>query len=425
MKIAVLDGLRSPIGKYNSFYKNLPIDDLATRVLNELLYRNHNLIDDIAHLVVGIVGQPVGKANIARIIGLKTDLESVPAYSVNRNCASGMQSISNCIDHIHSQPKKVYIAGGVESMTEYPFLFNKKARDFFENLTRQKTLWGKLSCLVKFRLNLLSPKIALKLGLTDPFCNLNMGETAEILANDFHITREEQDQFSLESHQKATRAIDANVLNEKIISITNFDNNKTLNDDEGVRKNQSIEALKKLSPVFDKKHGTVTAGNSSQISDGASFLLLSSEEKAKELNYNVLGYILDSCYNALEPQRMGLGPAYSIAKILKKNDLTIDDIDLFEINEAFASQVLACIKALNDKDFCKKKLSLDDKIGLIPREKLNVYGGAIAIGHPVGMTGNRLILQTLQALKNIGKKRAIISLCIGGGQGVAFLIEKE
>ena len=423
MRIAVIDSLRSPIGKYNQSFKDIATDDLAVRVLVELLSRHPSLKPLVSELIVGNVGQPVDAANVARVIALKSKLpETVPAFTVHRNCASGLEAFSTAIYKIYQDPASVFLAGGVESMSSYPFLFSRQGKSFFESLSTKKTIMMKLRHLLSFRFRFLKPQIALKMGLTDPICSMIMGETAEVLAKEFSITRLEQDEFALQSHKKAEKS--QALLQDKIIPFS-CSNGKILQYDEGIRKGQSMEALGKLAPFFDKEHGTVTAGNSSQISDGAAFAFLSSEEKAKDLKVKVLGFIKDFCYVGLDPKRMGLGPAFAIAKILEKNSLTLKDIDIFEINEAFSVQVLACLNALDSKSFCSKELGLEKKLGKIPNNKLNVYGGAVAVGHPVGMTGARIILQAFQALKNTKSQLAIVSLCVGGGQGAAFLLERK
>ena len=422
-KLVIIDGLRSPIGKFSSLIKD-EVDDFSSSLLRKFLQKN-NLSSEITELIIGNAGQPPHAANIARVIGLKAGLsKSIPAYTVHRNCASGTESLTSAFYKIMHSPKECILVGGIESMSNYPFLFSHKMKDFLFNLQLKKSFLKKLIHFFSFRFSFLSPIMSLKLGLTDTTCNMLMGETAEKLAKIFHITREEQDQFALESHNKAEKALKSGRFKEEsTFMLADRKNGNFIENDNGIRFSQSLEALAKLRPFFQKKNGTVTAGNSSQISDGAAFLLASSEEKVQELNIKPLGYLIDFVYVGLEPSIMGLGPAFAIQKLLEKTQLTLKDIDLFEINEAFACQVIACLKALNSKTFCQENFALKIPIGKIPQEKLNVNGGAIALGHPVGMTGTRLILTMLKELQKRKLKRGIVSLCIGGGQGVALLLE--
>ncbi|MDP3804537.1 MAG: thiolase family protein, partial [Candidatus Omnitrophota bacterium] len=254
-------------------------------------------------------------------------------------------------------------------------------------------------------------------------CGLNMGQTAEILAKEFGITREGQDQFALMSHKRAF--LSRMKLRDEIVPVMiGPDYNIVVEDDNGPRENQSIDALCKLKPYFDRHTGTVTVGNSCQVTDGASALLIMAEEKAKAMGYEPLGYIRAYTYVGLEPSKMGLGPAYAIPIVLKKAGLKLKDMDLIEINEAFAVQVLACIKAIASKKFAEENFSASEAIGQVDMEKLNVNGGAIALGHPVGVSGSRLILTLLKEMKRRNALFGLASLCVGGGQGGAIILER-
>jgi len=424
-RFAVINGFRTPMGKMGGSLAKVKADFLGAYLVREIYTRYLDYDDYISEVIIGNVSQPAHAANIARVIALRAGIDKkVPAFTVHRNCASGIEAITSAICKIEAGRAEVVLAAGVESMSNIPLLFNDSMKEFLEQMMRAKNFTEKLQNLLKFRLRFLKPEIALKLGLTDPVCNLIMGMTAENLAQDFSITREDQDKFACDSHNKAEKAIQKSFLQEEIIPFPlNNKKKNILEIDEGVRYEQNLAALGKLKPFFDRKNGTVTAGNSSQITDAAAASIIMSEARAKKQKIPVLGYVTDFIYNGLEPSHMGLGPAYAIADILKRNKLTLKDIDLFEINEAFAAQVIACVRALDSKDFCKKNLGLADKIGEIPNDKLNVNGGSIALGHPVGMTGMRLVIHALRELKRRNKKRAIISLCIGGGQGGALLLE--
>jgi len=429
-RIAIISGYRSPMTKAGGALKNLHAADLGAAVLRETLVRTKidaSLIDEV---IIGNVGSPADAANIARVIALKAGLDKkIPAYSVHRNCASGMESITTAMNKILAKKAEIIVCGGVESMSNIPLFYNKKATDFFTNLAKSKTIFAKLAAIASIRPSFFKPVIGIVQGLTDPVCNMLMGNTAEVLAKEFKISRQQQDQFALASHFKTQRAVENNVCAKQIVAI--FDGvDKLIDADDGVRFNQTLEALAKLRPYFERITGTVTVGNSSQITDGAAMTIVASEEKANQLkaanpDLEILGYLRDYAYAGLDPERMGLGPVYATSKLLDQTKLTIDDFDLIEINEAFAAQVLACQSAFDSKDFAKKYLGKDQAIGKINDKILNINGGAIALGHPVGATGTRIVIDLLHQLKQVGKKRGLATLCVGGGQGAALLLESN
>jgi acetyl-CoA C-acetyltransferase len=276
--------------------------------------------------------------------------------------------------------------------------------------------------LTQLRPAYFKPIIALLRGLTDPIVGLNMGQTAEELALRFGISRQEMDAFAVQSHLRAARANEMKKMEE--ISPIIDSKGKVFEQDNGVRSDSTVEKLATLKPFFDKKFGLVTAANSSQVTDGACVLLLASEEAVEKYNLPVLGRLVETEWAALEPTYMGLGPVYAMAPILARQKLSLEDIDTFEINEAFASQVLACTRALEDPIFCRDELGLKAPLGKIDEAKLNPDGGAIALGHPVGASGARIVLHALETLKQNHKKRALVSICIGGGQGGAMYLER-
>jgi acetyl-CoA acetyltransferase family protein len=336
-----------------------------------------------------------------------------------------MEAMTTATSKILNGEAEIILAGGVESMSNIPLFFNKKMTAFFASLARAKTFGQKLSVLATFRPNFLQPVVGLVQGLTDPVSGLIMGCTAENVAKDFKITREEQDEFSLASHQKAEAAMKNGIFKEEIIPVFNNDekNSLMIEEDEGVRKGQKIEDLAKLKPYFEKVTGTVTVGNSSQITDGAAFAVLMRESKAKELGLEVLGYIREFAYAGLDPSRMGLGPVFASKKLFDKSGLTLQDMELIEINEAFSAQVIGCVRAFASDEFAKKHFGLEKALGEIDAKILNVNGGGIALGHPVGMSGARIVIHLLRELKRRGKNRGLASLCIGGGQGAAVVLE--
>jgi len=288
---------------------------------------------------------------------------------------------------------------------------------------RARAPLAKVGAALKFRPNLLAPRMALMEGLTDLVCGLNMGQTAEVLAREFRITRELQDAFALQSHQRTVAAREA--LREEIVPVFPAPTYDVVREDVGPRENQTLEALAKLKPFFDRAHGSVTVGNSCPITDGAVALLIADEATARAWPAPPLGRIRAFAFAGLSPRRMGLGPVLALSKALDQAELTLADLELFEINEAFAAQVLACLEAARSDTFARAELHRDKALGEIPMERLNVNGGAIALGHPVGASGARLILTLLKEMGRRGLKRGAAALCVGGGQGAAFILERE
>ena len=426
-RIAIIDGLRTPIAKADGKLKNLQAESLGSHIVSEVALRVGIEFDMYDEVIIGNVAQPSHAVNIARVIALRAGFgEKTPAFTVHRNCASGMESITTASDKILSGRGDIYLAGGVESMSNLPLLFNKKMSTLFEALFRSKSPIDKLKTLSHFTPSHLKPIIGLMQGLTDPLTGLIMGSTAEILAQDFGISRSEQDKFALSSHKKAECAQKNGIFADEIAPIIyNAQKGEIMTDDDGIRYSQTIYALEKLRPFFDKKNGTVTAGNSAQVSDAAAAVVLMSESKAKEMGLTPLGYLKEYIYAGLEPARMGLGPAYSTAKILKMTGMKMSDFELIELNEAFASQVLANLAAFESKKYAKTHLNRGTPLGAIDTNILNVNGGAIALGHPVGMTGTRLVIHTLKELRRQNKNVGLATLCIGGGQGASLILEVE
>lgn len=419
-RIAIINGIRSPIAKAYGKLNDVSIDNLAAIVAKELVIKTGIDYKDFDEVIIGNVSQPVGSANVARVIASLAGFpESTPAYTVHRNCASGMQSISSAIEKIHAKQGEIYLVGGVESMSNIPILFGNKFKNFLMNFNNAKKPLDKLKVLTQFRLHFLKPTIGLIAGLTDPISGKIMGQTGENLANEFKISRAMQDEYALQSHLKAQKAIEENVYQDEIHPI--MTKNGSISEDDGIRFNQTTQALGKLQPIFDR-NGTVTAGNASQVSDGAAFLIVCSESKAKALNLNPIAYITDYAYAGLDASRMGLGPVYATKKLFDKTGIHLEEIDLIELNEAFATQVLANIEAFESKHFCKKEFN-SDPLGKINPDILNIHGGAIALGHPVGMSGTRIVLHLAKQLKAKGLKKGLATLCVGGGQGASFLVE--
>ncbi|MBI2027034.1 MAG: thiolase family protein [Deltaproteobacteria bacterium] len=419
--VVVIDGVRSPYVKSGSLFNDVSVVDLGRIVTTEVLARaelDPSVIDEV---IFGNISQPAEAANVSRIVALRSQIpRHVPAFTVQRNCASGMQAIASAYDRIQAGEGDVFLCGGIESMSNIPILFPKSFASKLSKLASAKSLPQKLMSFLGFRVSDFKPTIALLKGLTDPICGLNMGQTAEIIAREYRISRLEQDEFSLLSHQKTISAQEAGFFKNEIVPV--YLDNKVVKEDVGPRKNQTLEALQRLRPFFDKKYGTITAGNSCPITDGGAAVVVTTEEKAIELGLKPKVRIVDYAFAGLDPARMGLGPAFSTAKLLKKTGLRISDIDLFEINEAFAAQVLANLKIFKDQEL-QKKLEFPVELSQISMDRLNVNGGAIALGHPVGSSGTRIVITLMNEMIRRNVKRGLASLCIGGGQGGSMILE--
>lgn len=426
--LAILAGARTPFCKAFSTLTDVSAVDLGvhavTAAVNSAATKHEGLtIRSVDEIVMGNVASPPDAANIARVIALKSGHpKDRIAHTVNRNCASGMESILAGWNAISTGRSDLVVAGGTESMSQIPMLFRPEAAKRWMALARSKTLVQKLKTILSFRPKHFKPVVGVQLGLTDPVSGLNMGETAEVLAKEFSISREEQDAFAVESHRKAAAAQEKCFLSGEIaeMEIVGQKANQTVGRDNGPRANQSMEQLKKLRPIFDS-HGTVTAGNSCPLTDGAAALVLASAEIANQVE-QPLGYITDFAIAGCDPHRMGLGPVYATAKLLRQTGLTMNDFDLIEINEAFAAQVIACQRAAESEKFARRELGMDRPLGTLDDKKMNIHGGAIALGHPVGTTGARLILTLLRALRATDGSQGLATLCVGGGQGVSMVV---
>jgi acetyl-CoA C-acetyltransferase len=368
--------------------------------------------------------------NIGRVAALRMGCgQKVPGWTVMRNCASGMQALDSAIANMEARRSHLVLAGGVDALSRAPLLFSEAMTHWFANFYAAKTPVAKAAHATKLPLQHIAPVIGIMKGLTDPNVGLIMGQTAENLAYRFGLTREQMDEFSVRSHKRVAQAQEKgwflgteDGLDAEIVPLFD-DSGRVFKDDDGVRKDSSMENLAKLKPFFDKKYGNVTAGNSSQVTDGGAWLLLADETAVKRHDLEPIGRIVDSQWAALDPSQMGLGPVHASTPILQRHKLGLNDLDAWEINEAFAAQVLACAAAWNSDDYCRTELGLDGALGELDMDKLNVDGGAIALGHPVGASGARIVLHLLHVLKRTGGKRGIASICIGGGQGGAMLVE--
>jgi acetyl-CoA C-acetyltransferase len=421
--VYIVDGSRTPFIKARGRPGPFTPVDLAVQCGRPLLLRQPFAPDAFDQVILGCVNVIADEMNPARVAALRLGMgDAMTAFTVQINCGSGMQSIDTGYRYIQEGMSDLVLAGGAESLSHSPLVFSRGAVEWYARLNGARDPWSKVMALLGVRPSFFKPVIGLERGLTDPIVQLNMGQTAELVAHLFHISRQQADSYAAESQRRLARAQAEGWLKEEIEPA--FARDGTLYDhDDGVRPDSSVESLAKLKPAFERPWGKVTPGNSSQITDGASWVILASEDAVKEHKLQPKAVILDSEWSALDPSIMGLGPVLCSTAILKRHQLALGDIDLWELNEAFAAQVLGCLAAWEDHQFCRSALGLDGAAGSIPRDRLNVDGGAIGVGHPVGASGNRIVLHLVNAMKRLGVKRGIATECIGGGQGGAMLIE--
>ena len=421
--VYIVDGSRTPFIKARGRPGPFTPVDLAVQCGRPLLLRQPFAPDAFDQVILGCVNVIADEMNPARVAALRLGMgDAMTAFTVQINCGSGMQSIDTGYRYIQEGMSDLVLAGGAESLSHSPLVFSRGAVEWYARLNGARDPWSKVMAPLGVRPSFFKPVIGLERGLTDPIVQLNMGQTAELVAHLFHVSRQQADSYAAESQRRLARAQAEGWLKEEIEPA--FARDGTLYDhDDGVRPDSSVESLAKLKPAFERPWGKVTPGNSSQITDGASWVILASEDAVKEHKLQPKAVILDSEWSALDPSIMGLGPVLCSTAILKRHQLALGDIDLWELNEAFAAQVLGCLAAWEDPQFCRSALGLDGAAGSIPRDRLNVDGGAIGVGHPVGASGNRIVLHLVNAMKRLGVKRGIATECIGGGQGGAMLIE--
>ena len=425
--IYVVDGARTPFLKSKNRPGPFAASDLATQAGRALLMRQPFRPDQLDEVILGCAAPSVDEVNIGRVAALRMGTgQKVPGWTVMRNCASGMQAIDSGISNILAGRSQLVLAGGVDALSRAPLLYADRMVHWFSDMAAAKTASQKAMLFTRLPVKaLLAPIIGIMKGLTDPMVGLLMGQTAENLAHRFGITREQQDAFSIRSHARVAQAQDEGRLapgGGEVEPLYDRDG-KAYALDDGVRRDASLESLGKLRPFFDRKYGSVTPGNSSQITDGAAWLLLASEQALGKHGLEPIGRIVDSQWAGLDPAQMGLGPVHAATPILQRHRLGLNDLDYWEINEAFAAQVLGCLAAWNDQAYCRDELGLEKPLGQLDEEKLNVDGGAIALGHPVGASGARIVLHLLKTLKRNNAKRGIACICIGGGLGGAMLVE--
>jgi acetyl-CoA C-acetyltransferase len=421
--VYIVDGARTPFLKARNKPGPFAASDLATDAGRALLLRQPFAPEALDEVILGCAAPSADEVNIGRVAALRMGCgHKVPGWTVMRNCASGMQSIDTAVNNIRGGRSDLVLAGGVDALSRAPLLFSDAMVKWLSQWYAAKSPGQRAALLAKFRPGHFAPVIALMKGLTDPICGLLMGQTAENLAYRFGITRAEMDAFSARSHARVLAAQKAGHYANEVVPI--YDGAGHLHAaDDGVREDSTPENLAKLKPFFDRKYGNVTAGNSSQVTDGGAWVVVASQRAVDKHKLAPIGRIVDSQWAGLDPAQMGLGPVYASTPILQRHNLGLNDLDAWELNEAFAAQVIGCERAWADDEFCRTELGLPGALGQIDGSKLNVDGGAIALGHPVGASGTRIVLHVLNVLRRTGGKRGMATICIGGGLGGAMLVE--
>lgn len=420
--VYIVDGARTPFLKARNAPGPFTGADMATAAGSALLVRQPFAPDELDEVILGCASPSVDEVNIGRVVALRMGCgNAVPGWTVMRNCASGMQAIDSAIANIQCGRSQLVLAGGVDALSYAPLLFSDKMVRWLAGWYAARDAGQRFEMLRRFRFGHLSPVIGIMKGLTDPIVGQLMGQTAENLAWKFGISREDMDAFAVESHRRVCAGQDAGHYADEIVPLVDRDS-KVYAADDGVRHDSSMANLAKLKPFFDRKYGRVTPGNSSQITDGAAWLVLASEEAVERHGLQPLGRIVDSQWAGLAPDQMGLGPVHATMPILQRHGLAPNDLDAWELNEAFAAQVIACLRAFGDDEYCRTHFGTDAP-GAPAAERLNVDGGAVALGHPVGASGARIVLHLLHVLRRKGGGRGLASICIGGGQGGAMLVE--
>ncbi|MBI9090825.1 MAG: thiolase family protein [Desulfobacterium sp.] len=424
--MAIIDGCRTPFLRSGTGYSSLMGWQIGQFAVQGLLAKTGISHGEIDEVIMGCVAADIATTNIAREISLGAGIpQSVPAYTCTVACISANQAITNAACSILAGNSEVVIAGGVETFSDADIRLSKKYRKFLLDLTlfkRPKKLLDKLKLLKGMGpLDFIRPE---KPAISEYATNLIMGENADRLAKRLHITRERQDEYAVMSHQRAAKAQDDGVFDDDIVPVVLNGNSEPVVRDNGPRKDANFAKLSTLKPAFDKKYGSVTAANASFLTDGAAAVLLMGEKKAMELGLEPIGFLKDFAYTAMDPvEELLLGPAFSIGKLLKKTGIPLSDVGVLEIHEAFAAQMLANIDCLESDGFGKEALGLPGAVGKIPRDKLNIYGGSLSIGHPFGATGARLLTTCCKRMKEEKQKFGIVSACAAGAIGNAILIE--
>jgi acetyl-CoA acyltransferase len=424
-RVAIIDGCRTPFAKSGTDFQNMDVIDMASVAAAELVARTAIDPELIDLSVFGVVVSALHAPNLGREVVFRTALPmSIPGVTVNLACASSTRAITFGAEAILTGEADVVLAGGAESLTNVPIQFSRKAARMFMELSRAKTLPQRMAAISKLRPKDLAPVAP---AIAEYTTGQSMGESAEKMAKENDISRRAQDEIALMSHQRAAAAIaDGRMAAQIAPTFPPPRYDKAVTADNGVRADSSLEALAKLKPVFDKRYGTLTAGNSSPLTDGGSAVLLMSEERAKALGYTPLGYIRSYAFTAVNPgDQLLQGPAYAAPAALDAAGVKLADVDLVEMHEAFASQILSNMKAFASPKFAREELGRSEPVGVVDFERFNVTGGSIAIGHPFGATGARVVTQLLYELRRRGQNLGLVTVCAAGGVGFAMVVERE
>lgn len=424
-RVAVIRGVRTPFAKSGTHYARLSALDLGKLAVTELVQRSGIDPNEVQELVFGNVIPSVKAPNIGREIVLGTGLpRKIPAYTVSKACASANQSITSAADMIARGYADVVIAGGAESLSDVPILFSKNFSEALVTASKQKSMGGKLGAFSKIRPKDLAPDAP---AIAESSTGLTMGESAEKMAKANGITREAQDKFAAQSHHRAAAAIESGRFKDELMTVVVPPGYDTIVEaDNLVRGDTTLEALAKLRPVFDRKYGSITAGNASPLTDGAAAVLLMSEDKAKAMGLKPIGFIRSYAYAATDPfDQLLQGPVFALPTALERAKVKLEEIGVIEMHEAFAAQVLSNIQWIGSKKIAQEKLGRSEAIGEIDPEKINLTGGSIALGHPFGATGARIVTSVCNELQRTGQQYGLVTVCAAGGIGVAMVLERE
>jgi len=423
-RVAVVEGCRTPFCKAGTVFRNLSPVDLGKVAIRELLGRANLDGGEVDEVVYGIVVPPIQAPNVAREVMLAAGIPpTVPAYTVSRACASANTAITTAASQIQIGYADVMVAGGVEVLSDVPMLVSRPLRDALIGASKARSVGGRARALAGIRPRDLAPVAP---AIAEPSTGESMGESAERMAKENGISREAQDRWALRSHRLAHQGtVDGRLKEEIVATYVPPEYSTVVTEDNGVRADTSLEKLAALRPVFDRSYGSVTAGNASPLTDGASAVLLMSEDRARALGYEPLGYIRSWAYSALAPSGQLLqGPAYAAPKALERAGVNMSDIELWEMHEAFAAQVLSNLQALDSDDFARRELGLEKKVGILDEDRINVMGGSIAIGHPFGATGGRVTITLLREMRRRGLGLGLVTVCAAGALGFAMVLER-
>ncbi|RUT65410.1 acetyl-CoA C-acyltransferase FadI [Morganella morganii] len=423
-RIAIVDGLRTPFARQSTVYRDIPAVELGRAVVQELLFRQPFPSELVDLVVFGQVIQMPAAPNIAREIVLSSGLPvTTDAYSVTRACATSFQAIANASQAIQCGQSQIAVAGGADSASVLPIGVSRKLAGVLLDLSKARKLSQRFRLLADLRLRDLLPVAP---AVAEYSTGLRMGDTAEQMAKRYHISREAQDAFANQSHQAATQAWTSGVLRDEVMTTRFPPFSQVCEEDNTLRKNSLAGSYAQLKPAFDKHHGTVTAANSTPLTDGAAAVLMMTETRARELGLTPLGFLRSYAFTGNTVQEdMLLGPSYAAPLALDRAGLTLSDLTLIDMHEAFAAQVLTNLQCFGSDSFARKKLNRTAAVGDVDPARFNVLGGSIAYGHPFAATGARMVTQTLRELRRRGGGFAMTTACAAGGLGVAMIWETE